>query len=156
MHEIERKFLLNRPLEDVLAAEHTKTRIDQHYLGQTGEWTVRARRSISGDDVSSYYLTLKRKETDRSSVEIETAVDRSTYESVVVQANRSLSKVRHTLKHSDHVWEIDLFEHGLVLAEIELTSEDETFEIPEWVGTEVTHDKLYRSSQIAKGLTSAS
>lgn len=153
MHEIERKFLLNRPLEQVLAVPHTVALIEQCYLGKTGEWTVRARRSIS-PRATSCFLTLKKRETDRTSVEIETAIDMATYEKMCAQSVRAVRKTRHTLQHGDHTWEIDLFEHGLVLAEIELQAEDEAFLVPEWLGADVTHDKAYRSNQIAKDLTS--
>ena len=63
----------------------------------------------------------------------------------------AIEKVRHTLTAGPHTWEVDVFEGdnaGLVVAEIELGSEDEAFEKPEWVGDEVTSDPRYFNSNL--------
>ena len=57
-----------------------------------------------------------------------------------------IEKTRHIVVHESHRWEIDIFEGdnlGLEMAEIELTSEDEAFVLPDWVDEEVTHDHRY-------------
>ena len=66
----------------------------------------------------------------------------------------SVEKTRHLLPASPHTWEIDVFSgrhSGLVLAEIELSSEDEAFDRPAWLGQEVTGDPRYLNSTLAKG-----
>jgi adenylate cyclase len=62
-----------------------------------------------------------------------------------------IDKTRYLVKHEDHVWEVDIFRDenlGLVVAEIELESQDETFTLPDWVTKEVTDDKRYFNSNL--------
>ena len=64
-----------------------------------------------------------------------------------------IDKIRHRVKQGKHTWEIDEFfgdNMGLFVAEIELDSEDEVFEIPEWLGQEVTHDERYYNVNLVK------
>lgn len=151
MKEIERKFLLSIPLTQVLEQPHSVKSIQQCYLGKTGEWTVRARQVGQGGS-NKYYLTMKKRETDRTSIEIETPISGVVYAGFFEQSEHHLSKDRHEILHEGHLWEVDLFENDMIIAEIELTHEDEEFVMPDWIGEEVTHDKKYRSNKIAKGL----
>jgi adenylate cyclase len=62
-----------------------------------------------------------------------------------------IEKIRYRLAVGRHTWEIDVFEGdnaGLVVAEIELGSEDEAFDRPEWIGEEVTDDPRYFNSNL--------
>ena len=62
-----------------------------------------------------------------------------------LSANAPIEKTRHIVKADGHVWEIDVFEganHGLVLAEVELQSEDEQIVLPSWIGIEVSDDPV--------------
>lgn len=64
-----------------------------------------------------------------------------------------LEKTRHFVRHGDHIWEIDVFEGdntGLVLAEVELKQANEPFELPVWVGEDVSHDPRYYNSRLAE------
>lgn len=64
-----------------------------------------------------------------------------------------LEKTRHFVRHGNHIWEIDVFEGdnaGLVLAEVELKQANEPFELPAWVGEDVSHDPRYYSSRLAE------
>ena len=64
---------------------------------------------------------------------------------------RSLEKVRYEIPLGNHTWEVDVFSGGnagLVVAEIELTDEDEAFEQPAWLGEEVTSDPRYYNSSL--------
>jgi len=57
-----------------------------------------------------------------------------------------IEKTRYYVAHQGHTWEIDVFEgdnEGLVVAEIELRHENESFAIPRWIGEEVSDDKRY-------------
>ena len=63
-----------------------------------------------------------------------------------------IEKTRHYIEHEGHTWEVDEFHgknNGLIVAEIELESEDEKFEIPDWVGAEVTQDDRYYNMNLA-------
>lgn len=64
-----------------------------------------------------------------------------------------IDKTRHLVPYAGHVYEVDVFHgtnEGLVMAEIELSSEDETFERPSWLGREVTGDVRYYNSMLLK------
>ena len=64
-----------------------------------------------------------------------------------------IDKVRYEIRSGKHVFEVDEFfgdNEGLVIAEIELTSEDEAFKKPEWLGKEVTADVRYYNAYLSK------
>jgi adenylate cyclase len=64
-----------------------------------------------------------------------------------------VEKIRHRIEHAGHTWEVDEFlgeNAGLVVAEIELGSEDEAFEKPAWIGQEVTGDPRYYNSSLIR------
>ena len=65
----------------------------------------------------------------------------------------AIDKVRHLAKVGNHVWEIDVFHganEGLVMAEIELKAEEESFVMPAWAGKEVTGDRRYYNSMLTQ------
>ena len=67
--------------------------------------------------------------------------------------DRMVEKTRYLIQQGEHVWEVDVFEGanaGLVVAEIELSHEEEGFERPDWLGEEVSFEKRYRNSALAK------
>jgi adenylate cyclase len=64
-----------------------------------------------------------------------------------------IEKTRHLVLYAGHRWEIDVFEGenaGLIVAEIELNDPDEAFELPDWVGKEVSHDPRYYNVCLVK------
>ena len=64
-----------------------------------------------------------------------------------------IDKVRYKVRCGAHIWDLDLFHgdnEGLIVAEVELDSEDEVFEIPEWVGAEVSGDPKYYNASLVK------
>jgi adenylate cyclase len=145
--EIERKFLLTGTSWKHLAPG---TSYRQGYLNSTKERTVRVRTI---DDKG--FLTIKGISIGATRVEYE-------YEIPAVDAKKLLDdlceqpiieKSRYKITHGGFVWEIDEFfgeNEGLVVAEIELESEDQTFAKPEWVGEEVTGDPRYFNSNLIK------
>ena len=145
--EIERKFLLTGSTWKHIAPG---TSYRQGYLNSAKERTVRVRTI---DDKG--FLTIKGISVGATRVEYE-------YEIPVADAKHLLDdlcekpiieKNRYKISHSGFVWEIDEFfgeNEGLVVAEIELESEDQTFEKPEWVGEEVTGDPRYFNSNLIK------
>jgi adenylate cyclase len=63
----------------------------------------------------------------------------------------TIKKYRYRIPYKGFIWEVDEFlgeNKGLIMAEIELESEDQAFEIPEWIGKEVTHDPRYFNSNL--------
>lgn len=147
--EIERKFLV---LSDTFKEEAQKsTRITQGYLSKDPERTVRVR--IKGE---KGFLTIKGKSnnsgTTRTEVEEEISIDKAkTLLSLCLPG--IIDKTRYEVAAGSHTWEIDEFygeNQGLLLAEIELSSENEAFSNPTWIGQEVTGDKKYYNSQLSK------
>ena len=64
-----------------------------------------------------------------------------------------IDKTRYLIKHDIHTWEVDIFygdNEGLVVAEVELSSEDEHINLPIWVKEEVSHDDRYFNSNLMK------
>ena len=64
-----------------------------------------------------------------------------------------VDKVRHLIPVGGHLWELDVFageNAGLVMAEIELESEGEAFERPDWLGDEVSEDPRYYNANLAR------
>lgn len=149
MIEIERKFLVNSSAFMMEAVKHN--RIVQGYLSSVPERTVRVR--IKGENG---YLTIKGQSnaSGMSRMEWEKEI-------LVEEAERLLEicekgiidKTRYEVIVGIHVFEVDVFDgenEGLVMAEIELTNENEVFEKPNWLGEEVTQDKRYYNSYLSK------
>jgi adenylate cyclase len=161
MHEIERKFLLKRPIDSIIIdypdVKHIE--IHQSYLSDSGKWTIRVRKTVL-DGFTDHYLTLKRRVTDVSCVELETEIDWWLFEKMRTQSGATLKKTRYKFNHQGHVWELDQFLNPelrpLEIAEIEIKSESELFIKPDWLGEEVTHDKQYKNVRLVQRLESQS
>lgn len=64
-----------------------------------------------------------------------------------------IEKTRHFVRHDNHIWEIDEFSgenKGLIVAEIELSTQNEKFTIPDWIGKEVTNDLKYYNNNLSQ------
>ena len=149
MIEIERKFLVKS--EEFKAISFAKNEISQGYLNSNPERTVRVR--IKGHQG---YLTIKGKgnETGLSRLEweVEIPVDEAKMLLNLCESG-VISKMRYEVKFGNHIYEVDEFfgeNEGLVLAEIELKSEEEAFEKPDWLGEEVTNNEKYYNSYLSK------
>ena len=117
-------------------------------------WTARIRYSDS-----STILTLKGERIQATAVEFEWLISRSSGEEVLHSGEfPSIEKTRYNWRGSDGMlWEIDEFEGGLaglVLAEVELQSEDSPVEIPPWVGREITGEGSWSNAALAHAQTS--
>jgi len=149
MLEIERKFLVT---SDAFKKEaFTQNRIAQGYLSTVPERTVRVR--IKGDKA---FLTIKGASNEsglsRFEWEKEIPVDEATALLKLCEKG-VIDKTRFEVKKGNHIFEVDEFygeNEGLIVAEIELKSETETFESPSWLGKEVTNDNRYYNSFLSK------
>ena len=142
--EIERKFLV----EGTSWRQSTGVRLTQGYLNRDKRRTVRVR--IAG---SQAFLTVKgvSQGATRAEFEYEIPVD-DAEQMLKLSDGPVVEKHRHVIVHDGFEWEVDEFlgdNAGLVVAEIELTSEDQTFSRPAWLGREVTHDSRYYNSSLA-------
>lgn len=147
MIEIERKFLVkdNSFLDDFSRSN----RIVQGYLSSHPERTVRVR--IKGENG---YLTIKGKSEGFSRYEWEKEINIAEAEKLLQLCESGvIDKIRYDVIVGTHIFEVDVFygeNEGLVLAEIELQTEDETFEKPNWLGEEVTENIKYYNSYLSK------
>ena len=142
--EIERKFLVDLAWQPRDAGTHYK----QGYLNSARERVVRVR--VAGETAK---LTIKGVTTGITRAEFE-------YDLPAADAHYMLDhlceqplieKTRHVENHGKHAFEIDVFagaNHGLVVAELELSSEDEAFERPPWLGAEVSDDPRYYNNNL--------
>ncbi len=149
MIEIERKFLIKS--DDFKKAATTSTRITQGFLNTHKERTVRVR--LKGD---IGYLTVKGKSSENGLSRFEWEKE-ITYEEAKSLLNICesgvIDKIRYEVVIKNHTFEIDEFfgdNEGLVIAEVELNSENELFETPDWLGDEVTGNVKYYNSQLSK------
>ena len=149
MLEIERKFLVTSEAFKILA--FAKNHIAQGYLNSHPERTVRIR--IKGE---SGFLTIKGKgnETGMSRFEWETEISLMEAKPLLALCEKGIiEKVRYEVASGKHVFEVDVFSgdnEGLIVAEIELSSETEVFEKPEWLGIEVTNDTRYYNAALSQ------
>jgi adenylate cyclase len=139
--EIERKFLIRSNEWRQQASEGVYYR--QGYLANSDKCSIRVR--IAGDKGS---LNLKSATFTVTRTEFDYAIPLGDAEAILkyLSSRPHIEKTRYLVKHADHTWEIDVFEgdnKGLIVAEIELTDVDESFERPEWLGEEVSDDPRY-------------
>lgn len=146
--EIERKFLVKA---DFKAYAFANKRIVQGYLSSVPERAVRVR--IKGDKA---YLTIKgigsNNGLSRYEWEKEIPVNEAE-ELLKICETGIIDKVRYLVKSGKHTFEVDEFHgdnEGLIIAEIELAKEDESFVRPDWLGEEVTGNKKYYNVSLIK------
>ena len=145
--EIERKFLVKKG-DAYKSAAFSSSHIRQGYIPADGA-TVRIR---TRDDKA--YLTIKGKSVNggmtRYEFEKEIEMDEAQH---LLQLCKGgvIDKRRYLVKSGNHTFEVDEFygdNEGLVMAEVELGSEDETYEKPDFIGMEVTGDKRFYNSHL--------
>ena len=146
--EIERKFLVD---EKLFRPEGKEIRVKQGYLPGEGPILVRVR-----ENDGKGYLTLKGKTTGITRDEFEYEIPTEDAEKLLDFCKRPLiDKVRYLIPAEDgiHTWEVDRFfgeNEGLMIAEVELSDENEEFSRPDWLGREVSGDPHYYNSNLAE------
>jgi adenylate cyclase len=142
--EIERKFLVH----GTQWRQGVGVPFSQGYLNRDKERTVRVR--IAGDKA---FLTIKGISRGATRAEFEYEIPVADAEHLLQMSDGPIvQKTRYFVVHDGSTWEVDEFHGdnaGLVIAEIELTSEDQPFTRPSWLGNEVTHDSRYFNSSLA-------
>jgi adenylate cyclase len=146
--EIERKFLVIGRDWQKLAI--TRTRIRQAYLVAEGALSIRVR--IKEEHAAT--LTIKSRGAELRRLELEYPIPTTDAEALMVRRHGSvIEKVRHDIPWQGLMWEVDVFtgdNEGLVLAEIELDHERQPFDLPPWVGAEVTSLRKYYNGDLAQ------
>lgn len=142
--EIERKFLVSGEAWRATPG----TRLRQGYLNRDKDRTVRVR--IAG---SEGFLTVKGRTTGTTRPEFEYPIPLADAEQLLALCDGPLvDKIRRVIVEQGSRWEVDEFlgeNAGLVVAEIELLSEDQAFSKPDWLGPEVSDDARYFNSSLA-------
>jgi CYTH domain-containing protein len=145
--EIERKFLV---IGDEWRSHAVGKRYRQGYIPTDGATTVRVR--TVGDQA---FLTIKSPTQGLSRSEFEYPIPLADAETMLDTLCRRplIEKTRFVLLDGELTWEIDEFygdNQGLILAEVELQSEDQPINLPPWVGREVSHDARYFNSNLSR------
>lgn len=144
--EIERKYLVT---SERWRSSDPGRRITQGYLSRDPDRTVRVR--IVGNDA---FMTVKGRTAGISRTEIEFPITRDDAEAMMQLCIPPLiDKTRYEVNHAGMVWEVDEFHglnEGLIVAEIELPSEDTPVTLPGWIGLEVSNDFRYANSSLSE------
>ena len=145
--EIERKFLVKIIPSNKISVSK---KIKQGYIVKEKHQVVRVRKK--GDE---HFLTIKGNTIGLSRLEFEYGIPKEDANDMFeyLCGNSTIEKTRHYVEHEGHVWEIDEFHgknQGLIVAEIELESVDESFQLPDWAGNEVSHDPRYYNMNLTK------
>lgn len=147
-YEIERKFLIKGNYKkEVLKTQH----IVQGYLSSVTSRVVRIRIQ---DERAILCIKSIIPDSEFSRYEWEREIPLSDAKTMLKFCEPGvIEKERHIIPVGKHTFEVDEFHgenEGLVLAEVELESENEAFEKPSWLGEEVTYDKRYYNANLAK------
>ena len=148
MIEIERKFLVLN--QDFVAQAYQSSRIVQGYLNSDAYRTVRIRIK---DDKG--FLTIKGIGNDSGTTRLEWETQLPLAEAqqlLTLAENGVIDKVRHLILVGKHTYEVDVFtgeNAGLIIAELELEKEDESYEKPSWLGEEVTGIEKYYNAYVS-------
>ena len=145
--EIERKFLVKGDGWKAAAGEGFVCR--KGYLTADTDKTVRVR--IIGKQA---FLTIKGATVGISRSEFEYEIPEADAEAMLALCGHAVvEKKRYFIEHGGMTWELDVFSganEGLVMAEIELESEEQGFDIPDWLGEEVSGDIRYYNACLAR------
>jgi adenylate cyclase len=147
--EIERKFLVAGDGWREQASQGTPLR--QAIIFSEGDRSLRIR--ILGDSEARVTIKIGIGGMARHEFEYQVPVEHA--EELLSLANGGhIAKTRHEVEHLGHLWEIDVYEgelEGLVVAEVELSSESEQPALPSWLGREVTGDQRFSNQALAEG-----
>ncbi|MEW7972938.1 MAG: CYTH domain-containing protein [Candidatus Thiodiazotropha endolucinida] len=144
--EIERKYLVvNDKWHDNIIKESV---MKQGYLANVPNASVRVR--VSGEEAR---LTIKGRSEGISRNEYEYPIPLGDAEEILNNhiSGALIEKIRYRVKCGDHLWDLDVFDganRGLIVAEVELSSEEEAFKMPEWAGEEVSSDSRYYNASL--------
>ena len=138
--EIEKKFLIKHIPYKQITHSH---KIKQGYIVKNRNKVIRVREKNN-----QYFITIKGNKIGLSRFEFEYSIPKEDGEKLLNEfcENGFIKKTRHYVTFEKHTWEIDEFHEqneGLIVAEIELKSENENFKIPDWIKKEVTNDSKY-------------
>ena len=140
MKEIEYKFLVDKSIW-ALQDKGTPIKIAQGFLYNTKEKTIRVRiKNEKG------FLTIKGETIGLTREEFEYEIPYDDAYKILESLDKKIIKDRYEIEFDGRIWEVDVFSgklEGLILAEIEVDSEEDLFSKPEWIGKDVSMDPQY-------------
>ena len=149
--EIERKFLVNKGAWES-SKKDQGLKCKQAYIVNDDSKSVRVR--VIGEDA---FITIKSGDPSIIRSEFEYRIPKEEAELIMLQfGGATIIKERFIIVCSKNTWEVDVFKgyhKGLIIAEIELSNENDKFELPDWVGEEVTGDHKYYNNYLAQMIT---
>jgi len=155
--EVERRFLARDPKGTIAALTIIDyVQIRQGYFGHVNGLKRRVRITLDAEGRSSAVLTCKSPRQGSSREEYEQPLPLKIAEQALgmLPPSQIIRKHRFRIRHWDgFVWSVDFFESenaGLVIAEIELAHPAQTFDLPAWCGKEITSDRRYGNSVLAR------
>ena len=145
--EIERKFLVKNIPRHEIQYSH---KIRQGYIAKNKDRVIRIRQKEN-----DYFITIKGNKIGISRFEFEYPIPKVDAEILLENFCQDdlIEKTRHYIKNKGHTWELDVFHgnnEGLIIAEIELESEDQVFHIPSWTDSEVTDQEKYYNMNLVE------
>lgn len=149
--EIERKFLLKD--DSWRAAVISSRRLSQGYLTTLTDGAKASVRVRVGGDQAYLNIKSMRLGMSRDEFEYPIPIEDAGHMLANLCSGAVIEKIRHHVHFAGLLWEIDEFlgaNQGLVVAEVELDSEDQTFQKPDWVGEEVTEDPRYYNVSLVR------
>ncbi len=147
-NEIERRWLVENPPAEAL--DRLIFHVEQGYTPtglRTRKTTV---HSDDGQELVFCHLTVKKRLSGMTNEEIEVEVPEPVHRTLWAFENKRLTKKRRVIPHGDFKIELDEFEDGTFIAEIELKNEDDFVDVPEWFGREITGDKTLTNYALAR------
>ena len=148
MKEIERKFLVR---DESVFQNCRFDQIQQSYLFNEHNRSLRIRIKNN-----LAFMTIKGNQIGMTRDEFEYQIPIDDARQIIERFDlKLLSKKRYYLNVGNLTWEIDVFDgklSGLIVAEIEIPTENFDFDIPDWVGEEVTFDSRYLNAELFKKL----
>lgn len=144
--EIEHKYLVTD--NSFIELAHKSTQIIQGYISRNKNATVRVRITDT-----QAFITIKGITINNTRPEYEYPIPVADAKEMIQNLcnNIVINKTRYYLTHDNKLWEIDVFHdrlEGLVVAEIELTANDESYTLPPFIGENVTTNPLYYNSNL--------
>lgn len=158
--ETERKYLIRMPDKSKLEAVGgvRVVQITQTYLHSKKGITLRIRKQIENGN-AKYVMTEKKRISDLSCIEVESSVSQNEYEKLIkeqIPGTSQIQKTRYIVPYGSFFWEIDVypFWKDRAIAEIELKSENQSFEVPELIHIirEVSSDVRYKNRKLAENI----
>jgi len=150
--EIERRFLVSAKALKVLQLDQSRGDfIHQGYITQSPDQTTCRVRIVE----SKAWLTIKGKPVGASRQEFELPIDLAQAQDILqtLTVGSAIEKTRYRIPYGGLTWELDVFygqNDGLIIAEVELDDENQSIELPSWIGREITTVSRYTNASLAE------